>query len=167
MGPSVLNCDALSSVNGRTCATHANGSLAPFVGRHSPIPVPCVKANGVVGYCPSPIRFASIAAAAAAPAVSPSDFASLGEIAPSSDSYCVWTLARIASLIEASVSGATSGITCINTWCAAVATAASIDAPGDAAATSRYGSYPPTIEFTASYTAPCTIAMWITPTVGG
>jgi hypothetical protein len=73
--PSDRNWSVLRSVNGRSRATQAFGSLtnAGSAGRHSPGSVPIAKRNGP--FRPSPSRLVSIALAAAAPAAIPSAFA--------------------------------------------------------------------------------------------
>jgi hypothetical protein len=77
-GPSERNCDGLSIRNGFKLPTQASGSRAPGtdgstenpIGRQSPAPRPIVTVNGAMN--PSPARSASIAAAAASPALTPS-----------------------------------------------------------------------------------------------
>jgi hypothetical protein len=104
-----------------------------------------------------------MASAAAAPAAMPSVLAASSGIPASASAYRPSSRSRTTC-----GSGGTGAIPSpTRTWCAAVATAASIDALGEAAGSpARYGWCPPSMELTASYTAPCTIARWSVDTVG-
>ena len=149
-GPLERNCEGLSITNGFRFPTQASGSVAVAVsGRHRPASARRSNVNGA--RYPSVARAASIAAAAAAPTRMPSSF-----VAPDGIGSSVFPYAASSSATRAGSTIATS------TLCAAVAIAASCEPNGCAfsfARSSRYGLYAGAIAFTASYTAPCTIAM--------
>src|SRR5262245_53350037 len=127
-GPLERNCDVRWSVNGLTFETQANGSLANAgsVGRHSPGSVPTGVVNGTKR--PSPVRSARIAAAAAAPAAIPSSFAVPSGIAARAPAYRLFS--RSMTTWGSAGTGAMPSPT--STLWDAVATAASMDASGDA-----------------------------------
>ena len=114
---------------------------------------------------PSPWRAASIAAEAAWPAAMPSVLACDAAIAPSAASRAVATESSRVCRFGNAIEPGTPAISAARTSEAAVAIAASSEAPGNRASR-RYGSRRGTIAFTASYTAPCTMAK-LTWSAGG
>ncbi len=139
--------------NGFMFPTHPSGSYAGVagqpIGRQSPGSLPIPGSNAA--RYPSPTLASSIAVAAASPAATPPC-----SLAPSG---IPWSVVAYRASSAATRSGATI---LTSTWCAAVATAASCEANGCAPTSStstRYGWCVRVMALTASYTAPCTIAM--------
>src|SRR4029079_13648664 len=119
-GPAVRKREARPMANGLTLLTHANGSLTNIgsSGRHWPTTVPGANEDGTSR--PSVARFASILAATVAPIEMPAFLRQPPGIVASEAVYA-------ASRFALTPSGR-AGTSPTSTWCAAVATAAALDA---------------------------------------
>ena len=149
-------------MNGRTLPSFTStgvgggtGLITPAaIGSNTPGPGVCWT-YGTTSSNPSPMRSASIPAAAAAPTALPLSLALPAGTAAMNASYALWTDAACA------------GTRTTRTSRAACATAASIEAPAGAETPVANGTKSPSIATTASYMAPCTIAARTVLLAGG
>jgi hypothetical protein len=141
-GPSVRNCEALFSRNGRTPPTHGVGSsIGVPSGFNSGCQCPgsSFGTHGEGPKRPSPRRAAIIAFAAASPAAIPAVLNGVSAIAASAAAYSVSSVCNKLALFGNGMLAGTVETMLERTRYAAVAAAASFEAFGSKRVLRRYG----------------------------